>query len=221
MIKEKLDIVDVIGETTNLKNIGGGQYTGATQAGSKSGRSLNVDRNQQVFNDWASDAKGDVFNWIAYSENLDIITDFPAILKTAAEMAGITLNNSNIKVNVEANNIFTTTTAIAEHYHNCLTDEHRKYITEKWGITDETIDRLHIGFAPVDENLCVVFDGLFHKEDLLKTGFLIKTRDGIKSFYKGRIIFPYWKGGKVVYSIARQTEWTPENEFEKSKYKKQ
>ena len=221
LIKEKLDIVDVIGETTNLKNVGGGQYTGATQAGSKSGRSLNVDRNQQVFNDWASDAKGDVFNWIAYSENLDIITDFPTILKTAAEMAGITLDNSNIKVNVEANNIFTTTTAIAEHYHNCLTDEHRRYITEKWGITDETIDRLHIGFAPVDENLCVVFDGLFHKEDLLKTGFLIKTRDGIKSFYKGRIIFPYWNGGKVVYSIARKTEWTPENEFEKSKYKKQ
>jgi len=62
---------------------------------------------------------------------------------------------------------------------------------------------------------------LFHRDDLLKTGFLIKTRDGIKSFYQGRIIFPYWKGGKVVYSIARKTEWTPENEFEKSKYKKQ
>ena len=221
MIKDKLDIVDVIGQTVNLTNDGNGQYTGAAQAGSKSGKSLNVDRNQQVFNDWAGDAKGDVLNWIACVENLDINTNFPEVIKKAAEMAGVVIDNSNINFDTEANSVFTTTTAVTEHYHNCLTDEHRKHINDKWGITDETMDRLHIGFAPVDENLCAVFDGLFHKEDLLKTGFLIKTRDGIKSFYQGRIIFPYWKGGKVVYSIARQTEWTPENEFEKSKYKKQ
>lgn len=220
-IKDKLDIVDVIGKTVNLTNAGNGQYTGATLAGSKSGKSLNVDRNQQIFNDWASGAKGDVLNWIAFNDNQDIDTNFPVIIKIAADMAGIQLDNSNYMFDAEVQNIFTITTAIAEHYHNCLADEHRKQITEQWGITNETIDRLHIGFAPVDENLCTVFDGLFHKDDLLKTGFLIKTKDGIKSFYQGRIIFPYWKNGKVVYSIARQTEWTPDNEFEKSKYKKQ
>ena len=220
-IKDRLDIVDVIGQTVNLTNVGNGQYTGATRAGSKSGKSLNVDRNQQVFNDWASDAKGDVFNWIAFSKNININTGFSEILKIAAGMAGIQLESTHIKFDTEANHIYTITTAIAEHYHNCLTDRHRKDITDKWGITDETINRLHIGFAPVDDNLCSAFDGLFHKDDLLKTGFLIKTRGGIKSFYQGRIIFPYWKSGKVVYSIARQTEWTPDNEFEKSKYKKQ
>lgn len=222
LIKDKLDIVDVVGQTINLTNTGNGQYTGATSAGSKSKKSLNVDRNQQVFNDWASEVSGDVFNWIAHTENLNIDTDFPAVLKIAAEMAGVKLDNVNFKFDAEIQNIFTITTAIAEHYHNCLTDEHRKHITKTWGITDETIDRLHIGFAPVDENLCTVFDGLFHKDDLLKTGFLIKTRDGIKSFYQGRIVFPYWKSGKVVYSIARSTEWTPDNEFEEGrKYKKQ
>lgn len=222
MIKDKLDIVDVIGQTVNLTNAGNGIYTGALGTGSKSGKSLNVDRNQQVFNDWASDTNGDVFNWIAYVENLDIVTDFPTILKIAAEKAGIILDNSKIKINVEANNVFTITTAITEHYHNCLTDGHRKYINDKWGITDETIDRLHIGFAPAEEDLIEVFDGLFHKDDLLKTGFLIKTADGIKSFYQGRIVFPYWKSGKVVYSIARITDWTTDNEFETGrKYKKQ
>ena len=222
LIKEKLDIVDVISKTINLTNTGNGQYTGATSAGSKSKKSLNVDRNQQVFNDWASDAQGDVLEWIAYENNLNKDTDFPTILKIAAEMAGITLDNNNFKFDAEVQNIFTITTAIAEHYHNCLTDDHRKLITETWGIIDETIDRLHIGFAPVDENLINVFDGLFHKDELLKTGFLIKTRDGIKSFYQGRIVFPYWKSGKVVYSIARSTEWTPDNEFEEGrKYKKQ
>lgn len=222
IIKDKLDIVDIIGQTVSLKDHGFGIYKGATMPGSKSGQSLNVDRNQQIFNDWANnDAKGDVLNWIAYDNNLDIKTDFPRVLSIAAEMAGVTLEKSDIKHNEESNFIFTITTAIAQHYHSCLTDEHRQYITDGWGISNETIDRLDIGFAPVDESLIEVFDGLFQKEDLLKTGFLIKTADGIKPFYQGRIVFPYWKGGKVVYSIARKTEWTPDKQFEQSKYKKQ
>jgi len=94
IIKDKLDLVDVIGHTVNLTNAGNGQYTGATNTGSKSGKSLNVDRNQQIFNDWASDAKGDVFNWIAYTESLNIDTDFPKILRIAADKAGIKLDNS-------------------------------------------------------------------------------------------------------------------------------
>jgi hypothetical protein len=39
--------------------------------------------------------------------------------------------------------------------------------------------------------------------------------------FTGRIIFPYWKNGKVVYLIGRETEETPEAEREKGmKYKK-
>lgn len=221
-IKDKLDIVDVISETINLEHIHGDIYKGATGP-SQSGQSLNVDRGTQVFIDWANEGnKGDVFSWIAYVKNLDIVSDFTAILNIAAEKAGVTLEKSNIKFDVKSNNVFTITTAITEHYHNCLSNEHRKHITDTWGITDETINRLHIGFAPVDENIIQVFDGLFHKDELLKSGFLLKTRDGIKSFYQGRIVFPYWKNGKVVYSIARSTGWTPDNEFETGrKYKKQ
>lgn len=220
-IKDALDIVDVIGESVSLKNVGNGIFKGATNTGSNSGQSLNVDQNIQLFNDWSSGIKGDVFNWIAYNENLNIDSDFPKILLISAQKAGLELKKNHVEYNQEEQNIFTITTAIAEHYHNCLTGDHRKYIFDKWGITNETIDRLHIGYAPVDEDVCSVFDGLFHKEDLLKTGFLIKTVSGTKPFYQGRIVFPYWKSGKVVYSIARKTPWTPENKFEMSKYKKQ
>lgn len=221
-IKDRLDIVDIIGKTVNLKHTGNGVYKGATNPGSKSGMSLNVDRNLQLFNDWANNGiKGDVLNWIAYVNNLDIDTQFYDVLTIAADMAGVVLQKKNSVSDIESQNIFTVCTAIAAHYHSCLTDTHRKHIFKTWGITDETIDRLNIGFAPVSENLCDVFNGLFHKDDLLKTGFLIQTPDGIKSFYQGRIVFPYWKNGKVVYSIARKTEWTPDTKFESSKYKKQ
>ena len=39
-------------------------------------------------------------------------------------------------------------------------------------------------------------------------------------FFKGRIIFPYWKNGKVVYMAARKTNFTPDDEYEGAKYKK-
>src|SRR5664280_1626460 len=41
-IKDRLDIVDVIGRDISLTNNGGGEYTGATSSTSKSGASLKV-----------------------------------------------------------------------------------------------------------------------------------------------------------------------------------
>ena len=42
----------------------------------------------------------------------------------------------------------------------------------------------------------------------------------IFAFFRNRIVFPYWKQGRVVYMIGRKTPWTPDSEYEKSKYKK-
>jgi DNA primase len=39
-------------------------------------------------------------------------------------------------------------------------------------------------------------------------------------FFDGRIVFPYWSRGQVVFMIGRRTPWTPDVDWEKSKYKK-
>lgn len=224
LIKDKLDIVDVIGQSISLTNTGGGIFKGATNAGSKSGMSLNVDQNLQLFIDWSNNGvKGDVYNWIAYENHLDIKSEFPKIINIAAELAGIELKKSNYNIEHEqkSNEIYTFTTAVAEYYHACLTEELRKFIFETWGITDETIDRLKIGFAPVDDNLFIKFKELFTTDIIKQSGLVINTRNGWFSFFNGRIMFPYWKNGKAVYFIGRKTEWTPETKYEDAKYKKQ
>ena len=220
-IKNRLDIVDVIGETVNLTQSDGSTWKGSIKAGSESGASLHVDRDQQLWNNWAEHGEGgDVLDWIAYNENIDIKTNFQAVLKIAADKAGVKLKN-DIQLSEDVQDLYLFFTSVANHYHNQLTDGHRDFITKKWGISNETIDKLKIGFAPVNENVDEVY-GMFGKDLIEKSGLFIKFSDTkMVPLFNGRIIFPYWKNGKPIYFIGRHTEDTPDRDYEKAKYKKQ
>jgi len=221
IIKDKLDIVDLVSQTIDLSDSGGGIYKGASSSGSKSGKSLNVDKNIQLWNDWATKQGGDVFNWIAQVENLDIDKDFKLILKIAADKAGVVLENDIH--DSEAYEVFTFITAAAGYYNSQLTEDMRYEITKTWGISNETIDRLKIGYAPVDgKSLQAVMEDIFQHDIIEKSGLIVNTPRGWVDFYQGRYIFPYWKNGKVKYTIGRRIEGlTPNTEYELSKYKKQ
>lgn len=221
LIKDKLDIVDLISQSINLTDSGNGIYKGASSSGSKSGKSLNVDKNIQLWNDWSTKQGGDVFNWIAQVENLDVTKDFKLILSIAAERAGVVLE-SDIN-NSEAYELFTFLAATCGYYNSQLTEDMRFEINKRWGISNETIDRLKIGYAPVDENaLQFAMKDLFQRDIIEKSGLVIKSSNGWVDFYQGRYIFPYWKNGKVEYTIGRRIEGlTPDKEYEVGKYKKQ
>lgn len=219
-IKNRLDIVDVISETVNLIQ-SGNTWKGSIKAGSKSGTSLHVDRNLQLWNNWAaSDEGGDVLEWIAFNEDIDIKTDFQVVLRIAADKAGVKLKN-DIQLSEDVQDLYRFFTSVAKHYHSQLTDEYRDFITKKWGISNETIDKLKIGFAPVNEDVESVY-GIFGKDLIEKSGLFIKFSDTkMVPLFSGRIIFPYWKNGKPIYFIGRHTKDTPDRDYEKAKYKKQ
>ena len=95
----------------------------------------------------------------------------------------------------------------------------------KYGIGEEAIARLKIGFADDSEpsvaRTLMDGPGAFTKLDLTATSAFRSTpQDGIVPFFDGRIVFPYWSRGQVVFMIGRRTPWTPDVEWEKSKYKK-
>ncbi len=46
------------------------------------------------------------------------------------------------------------------------------------------------------------------------------SQDSLYPFFDRRIIFPYWSRDRVVFMIGRQMPWTPDNEYERGKYKK-
>ena len=118
-------------------------------------------------------------------------------------------------------------TALAEVYHQRLIQnpEVLGWFRTKYGISEETIARLKIGFAdggpPSAARTLMAGPGAFTKADLTGTSaFRPTSQDGIVPFFDGRIVFPYWSRGQVVFMIGRHTPWTPDVDWEKSKYKK-
>lgn len=199
-IRSQLDIVDIIGETVSLTYSGGDEWKGAINSGSQSGQSLSVNCCTQVWHDWANDTGGDVFAWIAQVNNLDQKQDFKQVLAIAAERAGVELSCGT---NTE---LYTVLLASANWYHSKLTVDHRKHIAAKWGLSNETIDKYLIGYAPAGTDGMTLQWELkeVFSHDLIKSTGLI-TKNG-QDVYQDRIVFPYFKDGRVVYSIARRLD---------------
>ncbi len=219
-IKNNLDIVTLVNRTCKLTKCGK-LYKGAIESDSKSGKSLNVDKLQQVFYDFPTGEGGDIFNWIAFRDKLDIEADFPTILKIAADEAGIEIEEGMCGYSQRKHEISTFLTALAEHYHQSITEDIKDFIYNNWGIEYKTIEQMRIGLAPENDTILDTFGDLFDSDIIYSSGMVIKTRDGWKDLFKGRIMFPYWKNGKVVFNIGRKTDITPNVEWEESKYKKQ
>lgn len=223
-IKESLNLVDVIGETVSLKNAGSGMYTGSVGKPGKSGSSLRVDSNLQLWNDFKNSRGGDVFDWIGYERGLDARgVEFPQVLRIASEMAGIKLpemSEEDLNKVSEGAKLKDLLTEVASIYHKNITErpDLMALIKDKWGISAETVNRLKIGYATAGRDLKTI-----DKNEIKNTG-LVYLNNGVVGgeVFKGRIMFPYWKGGKVVYFIGRETEETPHSEKEKGmKYRKQ
>jgi len=242
-VKASIDLVSLIGKSVSLHKEGNEWYMGATSASSVSGKSLKVNCREQYFVNFAeTDCKGDAFNWIAYDRNLDITKDFLEILRIAAEEAGIPfegVTDKDIAESAEAHKVHDALTQAAEIYHTNLTPELRAYAKGKWGITDDTIDSLKIGYAKPGNGSNLI--GVIDDDTLLKTGLvnIVYANDDTNTaveIFQGRIVFPYWNGGKVVNFAARGSEKdkegkvknpeeqellkTPNTPYEGAKYKK-
>lgn len=211
-IKSQLDIVQVVERYGYTLKKEGSEYKGAISATSKSGKSLNVNPDKQVFNDFAGHAgSGDVFDFIAFAEGLDIQRDFAQVLRIAAGFAGIILdNNTEYTLAAEKKDLHRLNRLVFGYYHSCLTDDTREYIRSKWGISDKCIDDMLIGYAPDNCRLLQVpeIKDYTNIDTLKKSGlFYCNDNDKLVDIYRGRIIFPYWFHGEIVYSIGRDPKW--------------
>jgi predicted P-loop ATPase len=118
-------------------------------------------------------------------------------------------------------------TALAELYCQRLSanPDVLGWFRAKYGISEEMIARLKIGYAdnrePSVARALMEGPGAFTPRELTATAaFRPTAQDGVVPFFDGRIVFPYWSRGHVVFMIGRRTPWTVDHDWEKSKYKK-
>lgn len=223
-------VLDVIGADTELRRSGRG-HKGISPLRAERTPSFYAYPDNESWFDFGSTEGGDVFTYVEKRDNCD----FRTAVDTLAHRAGLTWDASGLAVGdeewlraaegyLERRRVQALTTEIVEWMHRALPNKIRAYIRDHYGLDDFTIDRFKIGWAPG----CAW--AMFHEEhgydraELLRTGLFVElVKDGtVVDFYEHRIVFPYWQGAYVAYSIGRRFEpMASDAEYDIAKYKKQ
>lgn len=207
-IKDRLDIVQIIGEYVRLKKAGINYKANCPFHNEKS-PSFMVQPEKQFWHCFGCNKGGDVFSFLQEMEGID----FSEALKILAGRAGVTLDNFASEVNKsQKNRIIEINTKAAYFFHHFLLDMPaaqgaRDYL-QKRQLSQETLVDWQVGFIPEQWDLLTKY--LLQKgnsvDDLLASGLTIK-KEGGNSFYdrfRGRIMFPIWDvHGNVVGFTGR------------------
>ncbi len=197
-IKQKIDIIDLIGEYLQLKSAGT-YHKGLCPFHNEKTPSFTVNKEKQFFHCFGCSKNGDIFNFIQEIEGMD----FPEALRFLAQKAGVTLEQraqSQVNQN-QKNRLKDINQKTAFFYHNVLTQlevskDAREYLNNR-GVSAETIKEWNIGFVPDQWELLTKY--LLKKghgiDDLVVSGLTIKKEgatngQGYYDRFRGRIMFP-------------------------------
>lgn len=124
----------------------------------------------------------------------------------------------------EADATFLAMTELARHWHRALMANAPalQWLKFGWGIERDSVERLMIGWADDDGAFESVAPRCAGGERALSStgAFTFDARDRPRPFFRRRVVFPYWRAGRVVYLIGRRTPWSADDESERPKYKK-
>jgi len=238
-----VDIADVarelIGERITDES-GGVLYVDCPRHASISHRSFTIDIKKQNWYCFGCAMGGDVLQLVEYIQS-GVVTKnasgrMPNTHRAARDYLALKANipplsqwNLSQEQIIEAESrrseeelVFGILKDIAEFYHKQFLDraDVQEAFRKQYAISDETIKTLQIGFADND-GLLKYLKEKYQPFEIAKTGcFNFDYQENLLPVFKQRYVFPYWKQGRVVYLIARQSPWTEINEYERHKYKK-
>lgn len=208
LIKQKLDIVDIIGEYVNLIPAGS-NYKAISPFRTEKTPSFIVSPELQIYKDFGGDKSGDIFQFIIDIEGVS----FPEALNILAQKAGISLKSYNNNDNNTPDNkkvLLNILKDSAKIYHSILKhiqygQKGRDYLYSR-GITDELIDLFEIGLSPqAYHTLSKKLINTYTSTDIQAAGMAISSdKNNIYDRFRGRIMIPIQDIlGRVVGFTAR------------------
>lgn len=193
-IKEAVSIVDIIGQRLDLKS-SGSNYRALCPFHNEKTPSFFVNEQFQRYRCFGCGASGDVFNFLEAYEGMT----FVEALEYLANQAGIKLDRYHkSSQDEERERLLEILNLAADYYHYLLTKHRvgqraRDYLTHR-KIHQDSIKLFKLAYAANN------WDGLlnflhhkkkYSKEDILKTGLIIRNKSGrFYDRFRGRIMFP-------------------------------
>lgn len=235
LIKDKIDVVDFIGEYVQLKSAGI-NHKGCCPFHQEKTPSFMVNRERQSWHCFGCGKGGDIFSFLQEIEGMDFIE----ALRFLADRAGIRLEyQANEVNNSQKNRIKEINTEAARFFHNFLlkmsvSKPAMDYLIKR-GVKQETMEEWQIGYIPDQWDLLTKY--LLKKghsiDDLAASGLTIKKEgadaESQKGFYdrfRGRIMFPIWDvhgavvgfTGRVLVETEKSGGNLGSNKFAPGKY---
>lgn len=213
LIKDKIDVADLVGEYVQLKPAGVNKK-GLCPFHHEKTPSFMVNPDRQSWHCFGCAKGGDIFSFVQEMEGME----FKEALKYLADKAGVKLTNFRGEANSsQKNRIKEINKEAARFFHNFLikmpTAKLAMDYLLKRGMKMETIEEWQVGFIPEQWDLLTQYllKKGFGIEDLVASGLTIQ-KDGIPSThsvrsgqgannqsirghydrFRGRIMFPIW-----------------------------
>jgi len=205
-IKNKLDIVEVIGQYVKLQKAGS-SYKGLCPFHNDKNPSFYVSPSRQIWHCFGCGAGGDIFTFIMKIENVD----FPTALRMLAEKAGVKLKPENPRLRSQKQKLIQINQAAAQFFERNLwqNKEVLAYLNKR-GLKEETIKEFHLGWAEDEWRSLSNFlvEKGFRPQDIVASGLAISKKEpagintniqnreykiqpsDIYDRFRGRIMFP-------------------------------
>jgi len=190
-IKEKLDIVEVIGEYIKLTKAGA-NYKALCPFHKEKTPSFMVSPERQIWHCFGCHRGGDIFKFVMQYENVD----FPEALRILAKKAGVELKREDPLIQNQISKLYEIYEAATLFFEEQL-KKHAEVLAylKKRGLNNETIETWQLGFALNQRDALFRFllQKKFKIEDILLSGLVIKSTQQPDSYFdrfRNRIIFP-------------------------------
>ncbi len=191
-VKERVDIVQLVGERVPLKKAGR-SYSGLCPFHSEKTPSFSIDPDRRTFHCWGCGEKGDCFDWLMKMDGVDKAD----ALKTLAERAGIELTGGRPPAEREREKRLLAAHDTAHFYFRQALRGTPKgkaaaeYVAGR-GIDEKAVEQFGVSYAPdLPDGLLAYLRKKGHSdEEIIASGLVVQTERGIFDRFRDRLIVP-------------------------------
>lgn len=191
-LKDRVDIVEVIGSYLTLKPAGPGSFKGLCPFHGEKTPSFHVRSSPAFYHCFGCGVGGDVFKFVQEMDKVG----FTEAVEKLAERSGFQLSFEEGERDTSNRSLLLSINKAASDFYQAQLDSEEGSVAKDFlvsrGFAIETLSQFAVGYAPKGwQNLTnYLHDKGFKTEDIATAGLLIKGEKGYYDRFRGRVLWP-------------------------------